>query len=255
MLIEEKLTQQKEKISEILDNYREKLNNDSLTLREAATTIGQAAADEMALININLNSKQTSYSNENITQIRSGAFVPQPLTEVYLPNVTSIGERTFESCAKLTSFLGSKVTSIGSRAFFQLQSLVELNLLLMETIPNLGIATCPKLTLLDFPKVTTISTQGLYNNTGLIRVNLPVCTSIGNQAFQNNSALEILYLASDTLCSLSNINAFSNSGISKGTGYIYVPSALIEDYKVATNWITYAAQFRAIEDYEDILNT
>ena len=36
---------------------------------------------------------------------------------------------------------------------------------------------------------------------------------------------------------------------SGGISYIYVPSALIEEYKVATNWTVYADQFRALEDY------
>jgi hypothetical protein len=44
-------------------------------------------------------------------------------------------------------------------------------------------------------------------------------------------------------------NAFDQSPIKSGTGYIYVPRALVEDYKVATNWSAYASQFRAIEDY------
>lgn len=35
-------------------------------------------------------------------------------------------------------------------------------------------------------------------------------------------------------------------------GYIYVPAALIDEYKTATNWATFADQFRAIEDYPDI---
>lgn len=34
--------------------------------------------------------------------------------------------------------------------------------------------------------------------------------------------------------------------------YFYVPKALIEDYKVATNWSNYANRFRAIEDYPEI---
>ena len=54
------------------------------------------------------------------------------------------------------------------------------------------------------------------------------------------------------MSTLSASNAFGNSAIAKGTGYIYVPYALLEQYKVATNWATYANQFRAIEDYPEI---
>jgi hypothetical protein len=51
---------------------------------------------------------------------------------------------------------------------------------------------------------------------------------------------------------LASPNAFNNTPIKSGTGYIYVPATLIDSYKSATNWSTYAAQFRAIEDYPEI---
>jgi hypothetical protein len=51
---------------------------------------------------------------------------------------------------------------------------------------------------------------------------------------------------------LVNVSGVNNTPIGKGTGYVYVPSALIETYKTATNWSTFAAQFRAIEDYPEI---
>lgn len=51
---------------------------------------------------------------------------------------------------------------------------------------------------------------------------------------------------------MSNYDGYgvaNGTPIANGTGYIYVPSALIEQYKVAENWSTYASQFRALEDY------
>jgi hypothetical protein len=68
-------------------------------------------------------------------------------------------------------------------------------------------------------------------------------------------------LRSETMCTLSNTNAFNYCYHILGTvnetynpnglkdGYIYVPRALVDTYKVATNWVTYADQFRALEDY------
>ena len=50
-------------------------------------------------------------------------------------------------------------------------------------------------------------------------------------------------------------NNIIHSKIAAGNGYIYVPRALLsdddetKDYRRATNWSTYAAQFRALEDY------
>ena len=74
--------------------------------------------------------------------------------------------------------------------------------------------------------------------------------SIGSYAFRYDEELKSLILRNpNAVCTLSNKNAFNNSSILNGTGYIYVPSALIEQYKVATNWSTYASQFRALESY------
>ena len=54
------------------------------------------------------------------------------------------------------------------------------------------------------------------------------------------------------MCELDDTSVFSDTPISKGTGYIYVPKALVESYQAHEKWSTYADQFRAIEDYPDI---
>jgi hypothetical protein len=51
------------------------------------------------------------------------------------------------------------------------------------------------------------------------------------------------------IVTLNKTNAFADTPIASGTGYIYVPSALVDSYKAATNWSSYANQFRALEDY------
>ena len=75
--------------------------------------------------------------------------------------------------------------------------------------------------------------------------------------------LKALILAGDeTVCSLIDKNAFyqtpfaplenqpiANNIKQKREGYIYVPKALLEDYKTTVNWSYYADSFRAIEDY------
>ena len=87
---------------------------------------------------------------------------------------------------------------------------------------------------------------------GLAKVRFDVITRIAQKTFSACNDFETLILATPTLVTLANVNAFDSTLIKSGTGYIYVPKALIEDYKVATNWITFAEQFRAIEDYPEI---
>lgn len=121
------------------------------------------------------------------------------------------------------------------------------------SIGSSGMRHCAKLTDVVLPNVTTLGQYAFYQCTALKRVELPLTTSIGNYGFGNCSVLDTLILANTAkVCTLSNANAFTGTLIASGTGYIYVPSALLDSYKAATNWSTYAAQLRAIEDYPDI---
>lgn len=73
-----------------------------------------------------------------------------------------------------------------------------------------------------------------------------------NQTFIGCSALDTLILRGSSVKTLGGAAALSGTPIASGTGFIYVPSALLVDYKADTNWATYADQFRTIEDYPDI---
>ena len=98
--------------------------------------------------------------------------------------------------------------------------------------------------------VQTIGSSAFENCSNLTSVDFPIATSIGGSAFQYCSKLTSLILRkSDTICTLSNANSFYNTLIESGTGYIYVPRALVDSYKAASKWSTYANQFRALEDY------
>lgn len=110
-----------------------------------------------------------------------------------------------------------------------------------------------KLVSVEFPAVTSVGVQAFQNCTSLKKADFSVLTNISIWAFNVCSALEALIIRTNSVCTLAGTNAFANnSGILAGTGYVYVPSALVDSYKSATNWSTYADQIRAIEDYPDI---
>lgn len=78
--------------------------------------------------------------------------------------------------------------------------------------------------------------------------------------FSNSYSLIKLVLDKNEVLPLSTINAFQNCyhffGKSHSTynptgakdGYIYVPDNLVEDYKVATNWVTLASQIKPLSE-------
>ena len=51
------------------------------------------------------------------------------------------------------------------------------------------------------------------------------------------------------MCVLTSKYALYNTPIAKGTGYIYVPDALVNDYKKATNWSVFANQIKPLSEY------
>lgn len=99
-------------------------------------------------------------------------------------------------------------------------------------------------------RITTVGEYAFYGCASLTAVDVPNVTNIEANSLYNCSALGALILGGDTVVTLANTNALTGSGIAAGTGYVYVPSALLADYQAATNWSTYADQFRAIEDCE-----
>lgn len=151
------------------------------------------------------------------------------LETVNVPNASDIGMYACQNCTSLHTANMPAATNIGNYGFMgctQLKSPIYLPLI--KTIGNNAFMTC---TPLDWVDIGSEIVQ------------------IGTNAF-NSCALSVLIIRKTSgVPTLGSNTAFTNSGIAKGTGYIYVPAALIETYQSATNWSKFASQFRALEDY------
>lgn len=166
--------------------------------------------------------------------------------------VTSVRHRAFNGCKQIVSISLPAATTVGKWAFMECEKLTTINLPEVTSLGQSAFSNCLALKELTLPKVTSLASQTFLSCTALEKVDLPAVTSIADSAFFYDSNLETVILRSTTMAPLAHTSAFSNSGISAKTGYIYVPSALVDSYKAATNWSTYASQIRAIEDYPDI---
>ena len=163
----------------------------------------------------------------------TNSIIDRSITEIRDNRVTSIGISAFQSCYNLTTADFPASTSIGSSAF----------------------QSCSKLTAAYFPAAASIGNDAFTSCRKMTKADFPAATSIGNSAFESCAALKTLILRSGTMATLGNTNAFYETPISSGTGYIYVPAALVDSYKAASNWSTYANQIRAIENYPEICGT
>ena len=147
------------------------------------------------------------------------------------------------------AFASEKVVTVGGYAFADITSLLRVDLPNATTIGSYAFQSCSNLAELNIPKAKTINTRAFVNTTKLLRLDLPVCESLGSYCFHGSAKMTALILRSEKVCTLGT-DAFGTGPIKAGTGFVYVPAALVEQYKAA--WSTYAAQIRAIEDYPEI---
>lgn len=208
-------------------------------------------------------------------------LIGKSITEVS-SNLTTVGSYAFYSCASLNSADFPKATSVEDYAFYGTPALANINFPLLRTIGrysfrNAGFATAyfPVLTSIgasafayntalesvNLPKLTEMSGSAFSSCSSLVSVDLPKATAVATYAFEKCYSLKSVILRSSSLCELDNTSAFSSCYHFLGTvnstynpsgakdGYIYVPSALVNTYKTATNWSTYATQIRALENY------
>lgn len=232
-----------------------------------ATSVGQYAFNGCsALTDVNLPNAKTVGGNafQNCTS----------LTKLDLPKATVLNGYLVSGCSSLTelnmpnaesgrgyAIAGSKIEHLylpkfknpGSSVFRDAKYLRTVDMPNLVTVQPYLFMGCSALETVTFPKATSVSSQAMDGCSALAYADLPICKSIAAKCFYNCTSLETLILRkSDAKCTLANVSAFTGTKIARGEGYIYVPSDLIDTYKTATNWSTYANQIRAIEDYPEI---
>ena len=155
-------------------------------------------------------------------------LIDRSITSISNNEVTSIGTNAFANCDKLTTALFPNVTYIGGSAF----------------------NSCSALTTVDFSNVVTIDGNGLYGCSSLTTAEFPKLSRIETRAFRN-CGFTTFILSNDSVATLVAGDAFSNTPISSGTGYIYVPDDLVSSYQSANNWSGYSARFKGLSELSE----
>ena len=250
----------------LCDKLREK-NGDTSELKagDIINIIKTSTSDE--IIKAYIKNTLTSYSNNRLTVIGDYAFYNlDKLVDVYFPNVIEVGEYALQGVGitERTPNNFPNLTTLNQHSFRSCNSVTYVNLPKVEAIAGYAFNTSKNIVEVRFDNATSTGNRSFVANQRLEKVILPSMQSIAELTFYQCYSLKTLILASETLCTLKNTNAFQQCYHYLGTvnstwnpngdtdGYIYVPSALIEEYRVATNWTTYADQFRTIEDYPEI---
>ena len=123
----------------------------------------------------------------------------------------------------------------------------------LTKVRNYAFDSCNSLTSVVLPNVTTLGQYAFRNCSNLKAADFSSISRMGSYAFFRAITLDTLIIRTGTLCELESTSSLSGTQISSGeAGYVYVPAALVEEYKLATNWTTFAERIRAIEDYPEI---
>lgn len=155
----------------------------------------------------------------------------------------------------LTEYKDDRVAKVGANAFRLFSPLETVELPNATEIEDYAFQECTNLKNVRIPNVGTMRWSTFYKCTSITEIKMESVTFIGQNSFSGCTSLTTVILSGESICALESTNVFTDTPIASGTGYIYVPRALLsdtdatKDYRRATNWSTFAAQFRAIEDF------
>lgn len=203
------------------------------------------------------------YLSNAITSLNNAFYQCFSLKSIILPNsIKGIGSNVFYQCFSLTSInLPSTITTLNSQAFLSCYSLK--NITIPSGVTSIGsgaFSGCASLTSITLPSGVRSLESTFYNCYSLTNINLPsgitglgdsifsYChsltsislpssiTSLGSSVFSSCYNIQQVIINADSVITIQS-NTFSS--FSYGTKF-YVPDNLVEDYKVATNWVNFA---------------
>ena len=128
----------------------------------------------------------------------------------------------------MTEYESDSATVVAQYAFYQ-QTVLQTVESSAATIEQYAFNGCTALTEVDLTSTSPVTIQA--------------------NAFAGCTQLTHLIIRSTTVSTLSATSALTGTKIASGNGAIYVPAELVDTYKAATNWSTYASQIYPITAY------
>lgn len=246
----ESLIKLKDKLRSILTD-RGIQNQASDNLNTLVEKVNQIQND--VIFNSVLSDSVENLYNDKILKLNQYTFYcNQSITgTVEFPNAITLGDYSLASMKNIKKFIGNKVEAIGTNSFNA--SLIEE--ICCRKLTSLGsqcLIGCNKLKKCYIP-LGIFSGAMCISSTSLeyLCVQARDYVSGNSLNIKNDLNAKMIVLNCLKLVTCSSIANFPSYALTEGECYFYVPSSLVETYKTATNWSTYADRFRAIEDYKN----
>ncbi len=190
--------------------------------------------------------------------LNTNALIPSWMASDMFDTVKSNIDATDDVLSGLAedTYYNNRLTALRSYAF----AYSKITSLLCPNVTKTGgysCSNCKSLKKAKLPNLTSGGTNALFVSCFVLEhADLGKTDSVSSNTFLSCSSLKRVVLRRKSLSSLQSINAFTGTPFaSDGSGgKIYVPQALIEAYKTATNWsVLYGygnCEFVAIEGSE-----
>lgn len=191
------------------------------------TIEGNYENDRVTSIGVKVFAGVTGITSASFQAITHADSIPTSATSFYAPNLKTVSAYVFSDSQATIIDLPS-LEEMGYSAFDRLAA-ARVILPSVRGTSGWGFAECGNLEFVDLG---------------------PNCMSVSDFCYCGK--LVTFILRAEEVARLENVGSFNGTPIASGTGFIYVPRALVDSYKAATNWSTYANQIRAIEDYSEI---
>lgn len=169
--------------------------------------------------------------------------------------LTKIGVRAFQDLKTLKYARFANVEQTEDNALLGCVNLLEFSAPRLKAVGTWTFQNCTNLKKCSIPIAETFG-WAIFENTALEDIVLPRCKKITDRMFRYCANLKTIVLGNNAVVGIDNVRAFDGTPFATNGagGTVYVPAALIESYKTATNWVTlYEAgtcNFVAIEGSE-----
>lgn len=154
----------------------------------------------------------------------------------------------------LTEYANNELTELGNYALYRYETLTSVYLPKLDRIRGSVFRACTSLINVYIPLVRYVYVNAFLECSALQQIDLPSVTTINQYAFKDCSSLSVVIIRNTkAVCTLDNTNIFDGTPFATGNGTLVVPSALLDEYKQATNWSVlhgYGNQFVELEGSE-----
>lgn len=142
----------------------------------------------------------------------------------------------------------NSIINLGQYKFYRDDGITGISCANLQTIGTYCFYDCDGIINVILPNIVSIYEDAFASSAYIQTVDIGDKISlIDDAAFQSCTRLEKVIIRKTTGVPSLGSSVFYSSGITNGTGFIYVPNALVESYRTATNWSTYADYIDGID--------